>query len=228
MRRAARALSIVLIAVGVLMLADAGLTVVWQEPLSALYAQIKQDQLADKLRDLERQQLKPGDRLALKSLRAEKRRMAFLARKLRRDAGDGQPIGRIHIPRLGITFVVVEGTNAADLRSGPGRYIDTSMPGLSGTTAVAGHRTTYLAPFRNIDKLGRGSEVDLEMPYGRFVYQVFQTRIVKPSQVAVLRSVPKERRLVLTACNPLYSAKQRIVVFARLVASEARGSALVS
>ncbi len=218
----------VLIAVGGLMLLDAGLTVVWQEPLSALYAQIKQDQLGDKLRQLEREPLKPGDRLALKSLRAEKRRIAFLARKLRREAGDGQPIGRIHIPRLGITFVVVEGTNAADLRSGPGRYIDTSMPGLSGTTAVAGHRTTYLAPFRNIDKLGQGSEVDLEMPYGRFVYQVFQTKIVKPSEVAVLRSVPKQRRLVLTACNPLYSAKQRIVVFARLVASEARGAALVS
>jgi sortase A len=226
MRRALRALSTVLIAGGILLIADAGLTLVWQEPVSALYARIQQHDLKGRLVELERSGPTHAEKLALERLKSDPRRMAFLARALRRKAGDGDPIGRIRIPKIGASFVVVEGTQPADLREGPGRYADTSLPGLRGTVAIAGHRTTYLAPFRDIDQLVRGSQIVLEMPYGRFTYRVFAKRIVPPGDVAVIDPVRRQRRLVLTACHPLYSAAKRIVVFSELVRSEPRGAAL--
>ena len=226
MRRALRALSTVLIAGGILLIADAGLTLVWQEPVSALYARIQQHDLKGRLVELERSGPTHAEKLALKRLKSDPRRMAFLARALRRKAGDGDPIGRIRIPKIGASFVVVEGTQPADLREGPGRYADTSLPGLRGTVGIAGHRTTYLAPFRDIDQLVRGSQIVLEMPYGRFTYRVFAKRIVPHGDVAVIDPVRRQRRLVLTACHPLYSAAKRIVVFSELVRSEPRGAAL--
>jgi sortase A len=85
---------------------------------------------------------------------------------------------------------------------------------------IAGHRTTHGAPFRNIDKLDRGDDVIVEMPYGTFVYRVEKTRIVKPSQTEVKNQVAYNR-LILSACHPLYSAAERIVVFARFARREA-------
>ena len=114
------------------------------------------------------------------------------------------------------------GTDTASLRKGPGIYDDVPFPGASGTTAIAGHRTTYRAPFRHIDKLQRGDVIVVEMPYGRFTYAVQETRIVPPNRLSVLRRVTYDR-LVLSARHPLYSAAKRIVVFARLVARSARG-----
>ena len=111
---------------------------------------------------------------------------------------------------------MIEGTETADLRKGPGHYPDTALPGQSKTVAIAGHRTTYGAPFRTIDKLKRGDRIDLRMRYGTYVYKVQKTRIVAPTETSVTDNVGYDR-LVLTACHPLYSAAQRIVVFARLV-----------
>ena len=88
---------------------------------------------------------------------------------------------------------------------------------------MAGHRTTYGAPFRRLDQLGRGDRMEMVMPYGRFRYRVERTRIVPATATWVTRKVGHDR-LVLTACHPLYSAAQRVVVFARLVDSQARGS----
>ena len=82
--------------------------------------------------------------------------------------------------------------------------------------AVAGHRTTYGAPFRSVDRLRGGDELVMAMPYGRFTYEVERTRIVAPTALWVTRRVGHDR-LVLSACHPLYSAAKRIVVFARLV-----------
>jgi sortase A len=110
---------------------------------------------------------------------------------------------------------VIEGTKTGDLRKGPGHYGDTPLPGQRGTVAIAGHRTTYGAPLRTIDKLRRGDPIQIEMSYGRFTYRVEKTRIVDPSEVSVKRRVAYDR-LILSACHPLYSAAQRIVVFARL------------
>jgi sortase A len=151
--------------------------------------------------------------------------MAFLARSLKRTAGRGDAVGRIEIPRIGASYVVVKGTDAGSLRKGPGVYDQTGLPGAPGTVAIAGHRTTYRAPFRRVDDLRQGDRISVEMPYGRFVYAVELTRIVPPTEVSVIRRTSYDR-LVLSACHPLYSAAKRIVVFARLVEARARGAAL--
>jgi sortase A len=224
-RQALRALSTVLIVSGAMLIADAGLTLVWQEPISAVYAKLQQRQLAGQLNDLEN--LTDLQLRALERLRTENRRIAFLARLLRRRAEPGDAIGRIKIKRIGINFVVVEGTKPEDLRKGPGHYADTPFPGIRGTVAMAGHRTTYLAPFRKLDKMRRGDLITVEMPYARFTYRTELRRIVDPSAYAYVTARKRYDRLALTACHPLYSAAQRIVVFARLVDVQARGRARV-
>jgi sortase A len=90
------------------------------------------------------------------------------------------------------------------------------MPGQGGTVAIAGHRTTYLAPFRTIDKLRPGQPIVLDMPYARLTYTVERTQVVPPTALWITRRVPGRERLVLSACHPLYSASHRIVAFARL------------
>jgi sortase A len=224
-RRPLRALSTVLIIAGALMLSDAALTVAWQEPVSGVYARLVQDRLGGDLHDLERARPSAVELAALDALRGAQRRMAFLARRLRVTARPGDAVGRILIPKIGANFVVVNGTDSSSLRKGPGIYDEVPFPGAPGTTAIAGHRTTYLAPFRNIDKLRKGDEITIEMPYGRFSYDVERQRIVRPSEVSVIKRVGYDR-LVLSACHPLYSADQRIVVLARLVGGQARGAAL--
>jgi len=223
-RSVLRALSTALIVSGTLLLADAGATLLWQEPVSAVYHQMQQGDLEDKLATLD--QFRPSDveRRALEKLPDPRRRLAFAARSLDRRTDEGDPLGRIRIDRIGISQVFIEGTDAGDLRSGPGHYDDTPLPGQRGTVAIAGHRTTYGAPFRKIDKVRRGDEIVLVMPYGRFTYRVERTRIVPPTAVWVTQRVSYDR-LILSACHPLYSAAQRIVVFARLTRSEPRGAA---
>lgn len=225
MRRPLRALSTVLIVTGMLMLVDAGMTVAWQEPVSAVYAWFTQDALAGDLRRLEKAAPDPLDLRALRSLEDEKRRMAFLARALKREADRGEAVARIRIPEIDVNYVVVDGTDQDSLRKGPGIYDQTPLPGAPGTVGVAGHRTTYLAPFNEIDELEREDEIVVEMPYGRFTYEVERTQIVAPTAVEVVRRVSYDR-LVLSACHPLYSAAERIIVFARLVNAEPRGAAL--
>jgi sortase A len=216
-RQMARALSSILIVSGVLLLLDAGLTVLWQEPVSAVYNRFQQERLGGELAELWDEPT-PLEARALDSLPEGEARLAFQSRALNRKAKAGQPIGRIRIPRLGLSKVVAEGTDAESLRDGPGHYPDSPLPGAPGTVAIAGHRTTYGAPFRTVDKLRKGDEIEVVMPYGSFKYEVEKTQIVSPDAVEVTRRVSYDR-LVLTACHPLYSAKQRIVIFARLVSS---------
>jgi sortase A len=121
----------------------------------------------------------------------------------------------------GLNMVFVQGTDESSLELGPGHYPETAMPGQGKTVAIAGHRTTYLAPFRHIDSMKQGDKITLKMPYGTFVYAVQKTEIVDPSDVGVIHETGYER-LVLSACNPLYSAAERYIVFARLVRSEPR------
>jgi sortase A len=211
-----RGLSTVLIAAGVLLLADVAVTLAWQEPFSAIYGRFQQAQLEDELEELEEQGLTSAERRAVRRLARDPERLAFLARSLRRRTDDGDAIGRIRIPEIGVDKVIVEGTETSDLRKGPGHYPRTAWPGMTGTVGVAGHRTTYGAPFNEIDELERGDRVTVEMPYGRFQYRVESSRIVPPTAVEVVRRVGYDR-LVLSACHPKYSAAERIVVFARLV-----------
>ncbi|HEX2087092.1 MAG TPA: class E sortase [Solirubrobacteraceae bacterium] len=225
MRSILRAVSTVLIAAGLLLLVDAGLTLAWQEPVSALYARVTQNALGDDLEELERAGPTPVERRALQSITDPKSRLAFLGRSLKRRLDGGDAAGRIRIPEIGVSQVVLDGTSDSTLRKGPGFFEETPFAGTGGTTAVAGHRTTYGAPFRNIDDLEAGDAIVLEMPYARFEYRVERTRIVEPSDTWVLNRVGYER-LVLSACHPLYSAARRVVVFARQVRVEPRGRGL--
>src|SRR5687767_10954227 len=120
MRRALRAFSTVLVVAGTLLLVEVGVTVFWQEPLSAFLAHREQSRLSQRLSDLERSAPTRTERRALALLASDRRRLAFLARSLRRRTPDGDALGRIRIPRLGVSFVVVNGTDPADLRKGPG------------------------------------------------------------------------------------------------------------
>jgi sortase A len=131
----------------------------------------------------------------------------------------GEALATLKIDKLGLYKAVVEGVDTNDLKKGPGHYAGTPLPGEAGNVAIAGHRTTYGAPFRKVDQLVPGSRIVLAMPYGTFTYKVTGTRITTPSDASALRSHTGVRRLVLTACHPLYSAAQRIVVTARLASA---------
>jgi len=218
-RRALRALSSVMIVVGVILLIDAAVTMLWQEPVSAVYAHFQQKALDSDLAELEKAPLAPAEQRALERIPDPDRKLTFRARALQRRLSGGDAMGRIEMPRIGVSEVFVEGTEAGDLRKGPGHYPDTPLPGEHGTVAIAGHRTTYGAPFRNIDQLERDDRIELRMPYGHFTYRVERTRIVPPTETSVVDRVDHDR-LVLSACHPLYSAAKRIIVFARLERAE--------
>jgi sortase A len=225
MRRVLKPLSSVLLVVGALLLADAAITLLWQEPLSALYTHLQQRKLDDGLAKLEGTEPTATDRKVLSHLDGLDRKLAYAARALNRRTDDGQPLGRIRMRKIGVDAVVVAGTDTAALRRGPGHYPDTPLPGASGTVAIAGHRTTYGAWFRRLDKLTPGDKIEVSMPYGRFTYAVERRRIVPPTAIWVTHRVGYDR-LVLSACHPLYSAAKRIVVFARLVSAKPRGDRL--
>jgi sortase A len=225
MRRYLRPLSAVLVVVGALLVLDAVVTLVWQEPVSALYAKLQQGRLDDRLAQLEGREPTKVDRKVLSHLGTLDRRLAYEARALNRRTRDGQPLGRIRMRSIGVSSVVVAGTDASSLRLGPGHYPGTPLPGARGTVAIAGHRTTYGAPFRRLDKLARGDRIQLEMPYGTFTYAVDRRRIVLPTATWVTRPVGHDQ-LILSACHPLYSAAKRIVVFARLARAKPRGDRL--
>lgn len=214
-RRLIRDVSSVLILSGLLLVADAAVTLLWQEPVTAVIAMIRRGEVDKRYLSYRTAPLPLAVRHTLVRLPDLRRRIAFLARREARQVRTGDGIGRIVIPRIGISFVVVQGTDDVTLQKGPGHYPGTAYPGLGRTVAIAGHRTTYLAPFRHIDALKPGDRIVLEMPYGRFTYVVQFRRIVLPTALWVTHNVGYDR-LVLSACNPLYSAAQRIIVFARL------------
>ncbi|MDQ6820927.1 MAG: class E sortase [Solirubrobacteraceae bacterium] len=215
MKRLVRDVSSVLILSGLLLVADAAVTLVWQEPVTAVVALIRHTQIDKTYLSERTAPLTRKDHAALSPLRQIAERIAYLARRDARLLATGDAVGRIVIPKIGVSFDVVQGTDEVSLEKGPGHYPATALPGLGQTVAVAGHRTTYLAPFRHIDALKPGDRIVLRMPYGKFTYIVQFHRIVLPTALWVTRNVGYER-LVLSACNPLYSAAQRIIVFARL------------
>jgi sortase A len=215
LRRVVRGLSSVLIVAGVILLLDAGVTLLWQEPVSAVYAHFQQNRLDGDLTKLEQAPLAQAERRALEKIPDPGRKLTFRARALKRHLQPGDAMGRILMPAIGVSDVFVQGTDAGDLSKGPGHYPATPLPGEHGTVAIAGHRTTYGAPFRHIDGLKAGDRIELRMPYGRFAYRVEKIRIVPPTETSVIARVDHDR-LVLSACHPLYSAAKRIIVFARL------------
>lgn len=214
MRRVARVASTALVTAGLVVLLDVGLTLAWSEPVSTLRGWLAQRDVSAELEDLE--QRYAGRRPTTVDGKVDPDRVRALADRLAAGSSEGEAIGRLKIPAIDLNIVTVHGTDTASLQKGPGHYPDAAFPGQPGTVAIAGHRTTYLAPFRRINEIGRDDDVVVEMPYATFTYRFEKQRIVDPSQVGVVRDVEHER-VVLTACHPLYSAAQRIVVFARLV-----------
>lgn len=219
MRRVARIIAVALITAGLVVLADAGLTLVWKEPLSTAYGSIKQSQAADKLGGVRDSFLELPAVSRLADDAHTRRAARGLADVFATTLEKGKPIGRIHASSIDANYVVVQGTDSASLQKGPGHYPETALPGQGKTIGIAGHRTTYLAPFNRIDDIERGDAIKLKMPYGTFTYEVTDTSIVDPTDVQVVDDVGRER-LVLTACHPLYSAAQRYVVFADLESIE--------
>src|SRR3954453_16827727 len=225
MRRGLRPLSTLLLVVGLLLLADAAITLLWKEPLSAIYAPLQQRKLDDGLAKLDSTEPSATDRKVLSHLDGLERKLAYAARALNRRTDDAQPLGRIRMRKIGVDAVVVAGTGTAALRRGPGHYPGTPLPGARGAVASAGHRPTYGAWFRPLNQLDPGDTVELSMPYGRFTYSVQQRKILPPTATWVTHRVGYDR-LVLSACHPLYSAAKRIVVFAKLVRTKPRNDRL--
>jgi sortase A len=132
---------------------------------------------------------------------------------------EGDAVARLEIPRIGVNEIVVAGVGVDDLKKGPGHYPQTPLPGEPGNAAIAGHRTTYGAPFLDIDNLQPGDQIVTTTYAGRFVYQVTGTVVVPPSDTSVLDNTTDDR-LTLTSCDPKYSAKNRIIVSAALDEAE--------
>ena len=213
MRAYTRMAAAVLALAGMAAVAWVAVTLVWGEPYTAVKAERAQAALR---KELAQDNAAWASRARPASPAVRRERAAAFRDRLQ----EGDAVGRIVVPRLKLRTVVVEGTDAANLARGPGHYPMTTVPGLGGTVAVAGHRTTYSQPFRHIDDLRPGDGIRLEMPYGTFHYTVYAQKIVDDRDWTILRRRPFEK-LVLSACHPLYSASQRIVVFARLRSSGA-------
>jgi sortase A len=147
---------------------------------------------------------------------------------------EGEVLGKIEIPNISLSAFVIEGVADGDLHSGPGHYPGTPLPGQAGNAAIAGHRTTYGAPFASLDDLKPDNEIKVTTLQGTFKYKVIGCDqlpmgegvtcddpasghvIVSPTAVHVLDQVPNRNLLTLTACHPKYSAAKRIIVFAEL------------
>lgn len=128
---------------------------------------------------------------------------------------EGSAVARLEIPVIEVDKIVVEGVGQQDLRRGPGHYPGTPLPGQAGNAAIAGHRTTYGAPFYRLDELGPGDVIRVTTASGRFSYEVTDSEVVPPTRVDVLEDFGDDR-LTLTTCNPRYSAAERLIVTARL------------
>jgi sortase A len=131
----------------------------------------------------------------------------------------GSPVGTIQIPKIDLAMTLVEGTDEAQLAMGPGHYPTTPLPGEAGNAAIAGHRTTYLHPFYSLDAMVPGDLIFITTLQGTFLYRTISSQVVLPTDVSVVDPTPTPQ-LTLTTCNPRYSASQRLVVHALLVASE--------
>jgi sortase A len=211
MRRAARILGTVMVVGGVATLLWVVVVWQWEDPFTALYTRWQQHRLSSRYdeRFTKFRPLRPAGA----TLAAERRTIALEAARYRRAAKEGDPIGRIKVPRLGLNMILVNGTAHDTLKKGPGRDLRTYMPGQSELVYIAGHRTTYLAPFSHIDSLRAGDRVALELPYATFVYRIARHRIVKSNDLSVLKSHGREV-VVLQACHPRFFATHRYLAYA--------------
>jgi len=220
MQRSLRIGGTVLLAGGALVLIWVLVVWRWQDPFTALYTHWQQHRLSHSYQ--KRFDAYRPARISDASIDATLRTVAQEGRRYRLESRRGQAIGRIRVPRIGVNMILVNGTDDATLKKGPGRDLRTYMPGEGQLIYIAGHRTTYLAPFAHIEKMRVGDAITLEVPYGTFRYRIFRKRIVTADDLAVLHSHGREV-VVLQACHPRFFATHRYLVYARLARVEPRG-----
>jgi sortase A len=221
-RRSVRIAGTGLIVVGLLMLVWVVVVWRWQDPFTALYTHWKQHQLAKSYkRRFASYHAARYDREA--TIAARIRTIEREAHRYRVGSHRGQAIGRIGVPRLHLNMILVNGTDHGSLKKGPGRDLRTYMPGEGQLIYIAGHRTTYLAPFAHINAMRLGDPITLEVPYGTFRYRVFRKKIVPSDDLAVLRSHGREV-VALQACHPRFFATHRYIVWGRLIRIKPRGA----
>lgn len=216
-----RHISTLIIVVGLGLLAWTGTVYVWKDPFTTAYTAYEQRRLEsslektfDEWRPIAKpRQQEPRPTKEPKPKPVDVRREA---RAYRVSSDGGDAVARLEIPRLDLDVVVVNGTDVGDLRRGPGRHLDSSMPGEGELVYVAGHRTTFGAPFSHIDKLRRGDRIFVELPYATIEYRVTGDRIVDQYELSVLKSRGREE-LVLQACHPRFFASERYLVYAQPV-----------
>ncbi|MCW2962850.1 MAG: class sortase [Actinomycetia bacterium] len=219
MRKTSRIFGSLLIVAGVLTLAWVVLVWRWEDPFTAVYTHFQQARLAstyDKRAAAFHPQLARGD------LASVERQVASEAHAYRNTLRPGEPVGRLRIGRIGLNMVVVQGTDHKSLTKGPGHYEGSGLPGEGHLIYVAGHRTTYLAPFAAINNIRIGDYIRFELPYGTFTYRVTRHYIVADNAVAVLEDHGAEI-LRLQACHPRFFATRRYLVDAKLVGVSPRG-----
>src|SRR3954447_7542563 len=214
MWRLGRLFGTLLIAAGVLTLAWVVCVWRWQDPFTAVYTHIQQSRLSGAY-DRRAESFKPQLRRD-GSLASLERQVAAAARAYRTTLRTGDAIGRIKIGRIGLNMVVVQGTDHASLEKGPGHYPGSALPGEGRLIYVAGHRTTYLAPFAYINNIRVGDFVRFQVPYGVFTYRVTRHYVVAENEVSVLQNHGSEI-LRLQACHPRFFASHRYIVDAKLV-----------
>jgi sortase A len=187
----------------------------WNDPITALYTYWRQDRLSAQYKQLDAT-YRPLPAPHLLTVAREEQIVAREAAAYRSRAAIGKPIGRIIVPRLGLNMILVNGTDEASLMSGPGRDPSSFMPGQGELVYIAGHRTTYLAPFAHIDSIQHGDVITLELPYATFRYKATSSVIVPATDLNVLKSHNREV-LALQACHPRFFATHRYIVWAKLV-----------
>ena len=210
-----------LLVIGLGVLAWAATVYFWKDPFTTAYTAYEQRRLASNL-DEQFDNWHPTREPVVESGDPVKRDdVSREAKRYRLASEDGDAIARIRIPRLDLNLVVVNGTSVSDLRRGPGRHLETYMPGEHELVYIAGHRTTYGAPFGDVNELKAGDTITLELPYATIEYRVTRHRIVDDNDVSVLES-PHHEQLVLQACHPRFFASQRYLVYATPVSVKRR------
>ncbi len=220
MRRSARILGTLLIVAGVLGVAWVVVVWRWQDPFTAIYTHIEQSRLSHAYN---RRVATFGPRIAKGDLTSVEHQVAREASAYRATLQRGDAVGRLKIGRLGLNMVVVQGTDHDTLKKGPGHYTQTALPGEGHLIYVAGHRTTYLAPFAYINNIRVDDFITFELPYGTFTYRATRHYIVPANQIGVLQDHGREI-LRLQACHPRFFATHRYLVDATVVSVAPRGA----
>jgi sortase A len=236
LRRAGRILGTLLLAAGALAIVWAIVVWRWQDPFTAIYTHIEQSRLESAYKKqaavfratvLPKLPAPVAGKPTAASIAATRRNVAAAAAAYGKTLSEGDPVGKITIGRIGLSMVVVQGTDEETLKKGPGHYIESGLPGEGHLIYIAGHRTTYLAPFAHINDIRIGDYIRLEVPYGTFTYRAVRHWIVPSTDLAVLQDHGSEL-LRLQACHPRFFATHRYLVDARLVAIATRGGATIT